>query len=314
MDAMTLLRAVAETYTNLKSLAVELQITNQSEDDGVLNRREWPARAFFVAPDNLRIELGGKRGSVTVTNGIDLHQYFAGPKHYSKNTVQWREGLPGWFKPDFPISGRVTFLFGRIAERVAAAEILREELVAVEGSEAQCQVISVTYKPPPYPHLIESSSPVVFWVNSGTHLISRVEGETIHRRPAHDETYTDRTISVFTRAIKNEPIPPETFEFTPPADALDASDPSHRSTCLSGGTGGGGAEFDPDKGGRFESWNSHDWAGGTLIEQSKLKFYGLDLAFERRLTLSDDRRELRVVERIFGPKGQTERELSIPVA
>jgi len=51
-----------------------------------------------------------------------------------------------------------------------------------------------------------------------------------------------------------------------------------------------------------------------LIERSKLKLHGLDLAFERRLTLSDVRKEMRVVERITGPKGQTEREVSVPVA
>jgi hypothetical protein len=51
-----------------------------------------------------------------------------------------------------------------------------------------------------------------------------------------------------------------------------------------------------------------------LIEQAKLRFHGFELTFERRLTLSGDRKELRIVERITGPKGETQRELSIPVA
>ena len=51
-----------------------------------------------------------------------------------------------------------------------------------------------------------------------------------------------------------------------------------------------------------------------MIETAKLKLHGLDLNFERRLTLSDDRKQLQVIERITAPAGQTEREFSVPVA
>jgi hypothetical protein len=296
MDAWALLETVAETYASLKSLAVEILITNESGDDGVFNHSEQRARAFFVAPDKLRIEQGGRHGSVTVTNGIDIHHYLVGPKRYLKRAVEQRDQLPGWFRPEFPVAGGPTILFSRIAERVAAAEILREEPVGDEGS--LCQVLSVAYEPSPYPNLTVSSSPVLLWVNSHTHLISRMEGETTHRLPAHDETHTNKRILTFTRAIVNEPIPAETFEFSPPADAVDVSDPRHREGCAVVGGGGGSAHFDPEKGQWFESWRSHDWAGDTLIERSRLKLHGLELSFERRLTVSDDRKELRIVERI----------------
>jgi hypothetical protein len=49
------------------------------------------------------------------------------------------------------------------------------------------------------------------------------------------------------------------------------------------------------------------------VEQLKLRLRGLDLIFERRLTFSEDGRELRIVERIAGPEGQTEGEFTIPV-
>jgi len=132
-----------------------------------------------------------------VTNGIDLHHYFAGARRYSKSVVQRRDMLPGWFGPDFPVVSGTTFLFSRIAE----AEILRAETVAGEGSEA-----SVTYEPPSYPGVTVSSSPNIFWVNSRTHLISRLEGTTTYRRPTQDETDTSKLLA-FTRVIANEVNP-----------------------------------------------------------------------------------------------------------
>lgn len=311
MDAGAVLKTVADTYAGLTSLAVELLITNESEDDGGFHRSEQRARAFYVAPNQVRIEQSGRGGNVTVTNGVDLHQYFAG--RYSKGVVQRRDSFPGWFRPEFPSGGRFTFLFHRIAERVAKADLLREERAPGDSSGALCYVLSVEYQRPPYPGL-EVSSPLVLWVNSRTHLISRLEGETTHRLPAHDETHTNKQTLAFTRSVMNEPISPETFEFSPPSDAIDVTDRSGRGACISGGGGGGSAGLDRKNGAWFETWNSHDWAGDTLIEQSKLRLHGFDLAFERRLTLSDDRKELRIVELITGPKGQTKRELSIPVA
>lgn len=315
MDAKALLETVAETYANLKSLAVELLIVNESEDDGTFQRSEQRGSGYFVAPDKLRIEQGGRRGTVTVTNGSDLHHYFGGPRRYSKSPVGRRDVLPGWFRPDYPVGSGTTFLFDRIAERVAKAEILRAEPVSGEGSEALlCQALSVTYEPPSFAGLTVSSSPVVFWVDSHTHLVMRLEGETTHRLPAHDETHTNKLTLAFRRTIMNEPIPSERFEFSPPADAVDASDPRGRGGFSVATGGGGSAGFDREKGKWVETWHSHDWAGDTLIERSKLMLHGLELAFERRLTLSDDGKELRVVERIRGPKGQMEREVSVPVA
>ena len=174
---------------------VDLLVTNESEDDGVVSTQR--ARAFFAAPDSVRVEQGGRRGSLTVTNGIDLHHYFAGARRYSKSVVQRRDIASRLVPAGFPGCQRDTFLFSRIAE----AEILRAETVAGEGSEA-----SVTYEPPSYPGVTVSSSPNIFWVNSRTHLISRLEGTTTYRRPTQDETDTSKLLA-FTRVIANEVNP-----------------------------------------------------------------------------------------------------------
>ncbi len=51
-----------------------------------------------------------------------------------------------------------------------------------------------------------------------------------------------------------------------------------------------------------------------MIERYKLRAHGFDVTFERRLTFSDDRRELKVSERIIGPKGEVTHALTLPLA
>ena len=313
MDALSLLEAVRDTYSKLKTLSVEFLITSESEQDGSFNRHEQRARAWFAAPDRIRIEQGARHNNVTVTNGAILQQYFAAAKRYSKINITRQEMLPGFFRPDTPSIGP-TFLFQRIAERIAEAKILRDETLAADGLEELCHVLSVQYDPPQYTGAIRANSALTFWVNSRTHLISRLAGEYTHRHPAHDETSSTKWILIFTRAMVNERVAPETFEFVPPADALDTSDPMGGGGGGRVAFGGGGGSIRQRGGNRFEEWHSHQWAGDTLVEHTKLKVWGLDLAIERRLTLSEDRSELRIVERITGPKGQTEREFSVPMA
>ena len=166
----------------------------------------------------------------------------------------------------------------------------------------------------PSPHVGFSATPLTVWVDSGKNLVSRLQGDITLRIPAHDETPTNKVTLRVARACIDQPISQETFEFTPPPDVLDTSDPGNRGGRIGSGGGGGGNRFDAGKGGQFENWHSHDWAGSTLIETSRLKLHGFNLAFERRLTISDDRREMRIVERVTTPAGTTEREISLPLA
>jgi hypothetical protein len=47
---------------------------------------------------------------------------------------------------------------------------------------------------------------------------------------------------------------------------------------------------------------------------TRIRCWKKTLAFERRLTVSEDRRSLQVVERITGPGGQTKQKFSVPLA
>jgi hypothetical protein len=105
------------------------------------------------------------------------------------------------------------------------------------------------------------------------------------------------------------------FTFVPPACAVDAaSEPAGCGTF--GGVVGSGSAFEgPGGSGRFERFHEYGQEGDTLIERYKLRAHGIDLNFERRLTFSDSDapRELKVWERITGPKGEITRDLSLPL-
>jgi hypothetical protein len=73
---------------------------------------------------------------------------------------------------------------------------------------------------------------------------------------------------------------------------------------MSGGTGF--AQNGPDERRRLEHRGSHEWQGERLVEHSKWKIRGFVLAFERRLTFSDDESELNIAERVIGPRGEAE--------
>jgi hypothetical protein len=169
----------------------------------------------------------------------------------------------------------------------------------------------VAYEPLPTSALL-SSSPVTYWIDSRTHLVLRAEAEVSHRRPASDETATHKKIVEIARWESNAALAPDLFEYSPPPGAEDASQPPGRGRISIGG-GGGGALVHPDKSKSMESWHHSEWSGDTLVEQLKLRLRGLDLIFERRLTFSEDGRELRIVERISGPEGQTEGVFTLPV-
>ncbi|MBV8842487.1 MAG: hypothetical protein JO307_06720 [Bryobacterales bacterium] len=304
MDASTLLGRVAEAYANLKSLSADILTITESGDEASRSRSEQRSKAYFVAPDKIRIEQGGSHESLFVCDGVVLQTFFAPIKRHSRVNVHEGSFLPGFFRPDHPLlGGPPDFLFHHVNERVASAEMLPEPATGI-------QALSVSYEPSPYPQLV-SGSPVTYWVDSGTHLIVRAEGKISHRRPASDEISTQNKVLSFDLK-PGAAVAPATFEYAPPADAI--SGPGGRAG--GGGSAGGGhmIRTGRNRGNWMESRNSHEWDGEILIERYNLRIHGMDLMFERRITFSDDRKEVRISERIAGPSGEAHGDFLLPLA
>jgi outer membrane lipoprotein-sorting protein len=297
MDALALLDRVSDAYRNLNSLIVEAAVLTESGDENHNQRSEQRVDFHFAAPNRIRYETRGKSGLLHVCDGSRMHTLFRGPHggpRYSSMPAP-QPGPPSHaFRPDVPFGGgNEAFLFDDIGRNVETAELLREE--------PGVYVVSVTYRPPDRPHPMVVTSPVSFWIDAHTYRILRHQGDMGHRFPTEDEIYWTRHTVVVRNLRVDEPIPGDTFDFTPPPDAV-----SGPGGVISTG-GGGGFAGRSGRGGDFvEHQGSHEWQGDTLVERSRWKLRGMTLAFERRLTFSAGNRELDIVERAVGPKGETE--------
>ena len=146
-------------------------------------------------------------------------------------------------------------------------------------------------------------------MNVVTRMVLRTEFEMTLQFPRHGEHTTKHTL-LLTHLSVNHPLDPSVFVLTPPADAEQL--PEGR---FVGGVGGGSSLRTTGEGRqRVGHWRSHNWEGDTLIERSKLTFFDYEITIERRFSLMEDKREMRVQERIENPKGPIEREFTIPLA
>ena len=205
MDARAILENVAHTYARLKTLSVEITSETESGDEASSNRGSRRARAWFEAPDKIRIEQSGQNGMLIVTDGAQVHSYAAHLNRYFKRPLP-PEFLPGVFQPRHALFGSPpAFLFSRVAETISSVELIEETPDSV--------VLSVVYEPNPGPRICGLCSPLRCRIDSRTSLITRIEAEVSRRIPAHDETRVSKHSISFVNAAVNEPLLAEIFRF-----------------------------------------------------------------------------------------------------
>jgi hypothetical protein len=283
-----ILEATAARYAALKTLTVEGIET--AESDG--SRRETPFRAWYAAPADVRLEHQNQGGSILISTGDETLHYHAGPKLFAKIPRSPSEIAAGQFERRLPDRPHI-FLFAAIAQHIAGTEYL--------SRDENTHVIRVTY---------DSPARFDFRIDATTHLLASMEFESSHHIIARNRTISTRRTVTFTSCEPDQPLPPGIFEFTLPPDATEMI--GRIGQAVSAGAGGGGFGRVSSGQGRATSRSSH-WYSDTLVERSQLTFDGVRISFERRLTLSPDRTELRIVERIEGPAGPIERDFTIPL-
>ncbi len=192
---------------------------------------------------------------------------------------------------------------------------MREEAIPGDGGDVLCHVVSVKYETNPHTAMIMSPSPATFWVDRLTHLVRKVAGEITIRLPASEEKQTQKHTTLFRRMIVNQPIPPETFEFTPPPDvATNVGGAACGTGSIGGGIRHGRAGLSGDRKTWIESSESGDWSGDAYVQRGKLRLQGVELVFERRISFSESAKEIRITECITGPSGRAEHEFRLPLA
>lgn len=305
MDALEILAEVSDAYRRLQTLSVTATHLVESGDENSGTKSHTRVRFLYEAPNKIRSEQLGGRGMLQVADGENLHTVFPrlpaghGPR-YSSVPATHQPILPHSFQSTFPITGNTVFLFAGIEENVESAEVLRQE--------DDCFVVSVRYAQPAQSSLIVHGASIFYWIHTDHRMVMRRHGTTGHRRPTEEEIFwSSHTIAVDNLSL-NEDLPEEAFHFTPPLDGTSMRG------GVSGSGGGGFIENSVDEAKRVEHSGSHSWDGDTLVEHSRWKMRGLLLQLERRLLFSADGTELRVRERINGPKGTVEGELVVPLA
>jgi len=293
MDAKPLLNAVAAAYANLKSLEVEIRYEHESGDDNAVSRHSTRKHGWYAAPDKMRYESPGKLQAVIIADGERVHQQMETPEGTRvSSSVQYGNPMPCDFRPDVPWIGGMVFLFHRVAENVARSEYLREQ--------AEASVVEVEFGTPEYPGITQAS-PVTFWIDKKTNLISRLECTMTHRMPAHDETHTSKHTHHYSYVAIDQPIAAGKFVYVRPAEIVTMR------PGISGGGGGGQSGGIGEQ--RYETWGTSSWEDDTFVNTFKLRARNMELQFERRLSFEDG--ALKVVEKITGPRGVTEREYTI---
>ena len=149
-----------------------------------------------------------------------------------------------------------------------------------------------------------------FWVDARTRIVMRLKYEMTVEFPQHGPRTTEHTLAITHLAV-DQPVDASTFEFAPPAGATEMS--AGRGFSVGSAGSWVGSIGGPGKPG-VSHQSSHNWDGGTFVERSQWTFRGHEFTFERRWTLSDGETEVRIDERIQGPKGPVERTVSLPVA
>jgi outer membrane lipoprotein-sorting protein len=304
MDAMRILAEVSDAYRRLRTLSVTATHLIECGDDNSGTSSHTRMRFLYAAPDRIRFEQLGRSGLLQVADGQNVHTVF--PRlpldrepGYSSMPASRMPFIPHSFHSEFPLSGDAVFLFAGIEEKVESTEVVRQE----QG----CFVVSVRYVPLKHDSFIVREGPVFYWIRTDNRMVMRQQGRIGHRPPAGEDVYwSSHTISVDSLTINGD-LPHDAFSFTPPPDA----------TSVGGGASSGGGsgfiENNADDAKRIEHRESHSWDGDTLVQQSRWKMRGLLLQFERRLSFSADGMELRVGERISGPKGTVDGEFVLLV-
>jgi hypothetical protein len=304
MDANNLLTQVSDAYRRLRTLSVTAIQLIESGDENSSTSSRTRLRFLYASPNRIRFEQLGNQGIMQVADGEDVHIVFPrmamahGPRYSSMPTSRM-PFLPHSFRSEFPLTGDAVFLFAGIEKNVESAEVV--------GQEDGCFIVSVRYAPSTHASIIPLGPSISYWVRTDDRMVMRQQGRIGHRRQGEQEiAWSSHTISVDSLTI-NQDLPDETFRFTPPADATSAA--CGVNTGGSRGFIGNGTNHVNG----VEHRGSHSWEGETLVEQSRWKLRGQLLQFERRLSFSADGTEVRVGERIQGPKGTVDGEFVVPV-
>jgi outer membrane lipoprotein-sorting protein len=209
-DVAEILRKVGENYSNVRQYRFVLTRTGE-EPASIEIAVEKPDKFHYVTDGE--VASGDDRyGTVTmVSNGSTVWNYAAGLRQYTKKSTSLplADTEPPDVTPDIFVLQAETLYITRYARLATAADhatLIRQEPMRTAAGSADCYVIQLKAPLPGF------RDDYTWWVDQKRFVILREDTQ-----PAN--TRWRPSSSVFSVAILNEPLPPGTFQFTPPAEA-----------------------------------------------------------------------------------------------
>lgn len=220
ISGQELLAKASAAYRNLKSYYFEGVMVYEAETEAMQERIkvETPIVMAAVRPGKLRDEL--KRKRLTVSDGQSTWVYSTQLNQYTKRKAAAMAGEgTGELETGFMSK------YWRMTEGLKQAEVLREEVVELEGKAVECYVVEASYEP-----AAESSNfedlPKLFWIDKKRHIVLKDVSGVIIKAPQPGAARYLRQTTMFSIARINEPVPDDLFAFNVPEGAREADEPN----------------------------------------------------------------------------------------
>jgi outer membrane lipoprotein-sorting protein len=235
-DALDVLKNVALTYGAMKTYSARSTTVMEMSGPNMQQKIETPMTITADSSGKMRMEITSMGGSLTVFDGSTLWMYMSSLNRYMKmppNSAS-SSGQPGGGNLGGAAAagmGTNSFVgYRSVASNVKEAKILRSEKIQANGSEVDCWVVSVEYEPAdehttsqqtPGAPAVDLSRTSTLWVDKTHYLVYRNNSTGKMTMPGTAApTETKQTIS-FDSITADQPVPEDTFTFTPPPGATE---------------------------------------------------------------------------------------------
>ena len=231
-DAVDLLKNVELTYGAMNTYSAKVNSTMAMNGAGAQGKMNMETALTITADSTgrFRMESTGMMGMTVVYDGSNMWLYMPTANSYSKlplggasHAATMGGGVFG--AANAPVE------YKSVTTGVKEAKILRSEKVHVNGSDADCWVISLEYEGPgsnesaaaqtagmAFSDLARSRT---LWVDKSRYLVYEDDSVAKMTMPNTNTSTTMKQTSKVESVAVNDPVSPNVFAFTPPADARE---------------------------------------------------------------------------------------------
>lgn len=232
-DAIDLLKNVALTYRAMRTYSAKSTNVMEISGTNIQQKVEIPLTITADSSGKMRMESTGMAGMLMVFDGKTMWMYMPSLNKYTKlsSSDAASSGQLGSGTEMFGPATNSFLGYQSVASNVKEAKILRSEKLHVNGSDVACWVVSAEYEPSgggqetseqtagaPAADLAQTKT---LWVDKTQYLVHQEDSTSkMNMSGASAPMETKQTIK-FDSITVDQPVPEDTFTFTPPPGATE---------------------------------------------------------------------------------------------